>query len=112
MVGIESNQLANLGISGTGISASKPRDHVFGGQPFGLGLEIGAEAVAEDGDGDALDVVDGDAEAAVHRGERLAAVDQELPGAGAGAPIDQVAGRISGPTRPWAASRERAATRT
>ena len=46
----------------------QPVDHVFGGHAFGLGLEVGADAVAEDGDGDFADVVDGDAEAAFHRG--------------------------------------------
>ena len=73
--------VANFDISAPGFP-SAAADDVFGGHAFGLGLEVGAEAVAEDGDGDFLDVVDGDAEAAVHRGQGLAAVDEELAGAG------------------------------
>ena len=81
----------------------QPLDHVFGRHPFGLGLKIRADAVAQHGDRDFLDVVDGDAEPAVHRGEGLAAVDEELPGAGAGAPIDQFLDELRGACRPWAA---------
>ena len=46
--------------------------------------------VAKDGDGDFFDIIDGDAKAAVHGGEGLAAVDEVLAGAGAGAPIDEL----------------------
>src|SRR5204863_4491098 len=56
---------------------------IFVGLSFGLRLEIGADAVAEHRDGHLADVVDGDAEAAVHGGQGLAALDQELAGAGA-----------------------------
>src|SRR6185436_9610569 len=82
----------------------QPQDHVFGRHPFSLRLEIRAEAMPQYGHGDFLDVVDGDAEAAVHGSEGFAAVDQELAGAGAGAPIDQLfdklgSGDILGPRR-------------
>src|SRR2546421_12580115 len=68
----------------------EPQDNVLGAHAFGLSLKIGAEAVAEDGDGNFFDVVDGHAEAAVHRGKGFAAVDEILAGAGAGAPIDEL----------------------
>src|SRR5438094_291364 len=40
------------------------QDYIFGGHPLRLRLKIRAEAVAEDGDGDFFDIVDGDGEAA------------------------------------------------
>src|SRR5262249_5837431 len=49
-------------------------DDVLAGLALGLGLEVSANAMAQHRDGGFLDVVDGDAEAAVHRGERLAAL--------------------------------------
>ena len=49
---------------------------------------------------------------AVHRGQRLAAVDQELPGARAGAPIDQLVHELGARRRLWAAWRAPAARRT
>ncbi len=66
----------------------QPQDDVFGSHAFGLGLKVGAEAVAENWDSDFFDVVDGDGEAAVHGGEGFAAVDEVLAGARAGTPID------------------------
>src|SRR5207244_9918839 len=66
------------------------QDHILGRHAFGLSLEISTEAVAKDGDGDFFDIIDGDAKAAVHGGEGLAAVDEVLAGAGAGAPIDEL----------------------
>ena len=77
---------------------------VLGRLPFRLRLEVGAQAMAQDGDGDLADVVQGDAEAAVHRGERFAAVDEKLPRPRTGAPIDEFAhklrrARIAGPRR-------------
>src|SRR5262245_57853561 len=61
---------------------------VFAALPFRLRLEVCADPMAEHGDGDLLDVVDGHAEAAVHRGHRLAAQDEKLPCPRSGAPID------------------------
>ena len=42
----------NLGISGSGISLISRSNDVFGAHAFGLGLEVGADAVPQHGDGD------------------------------------------------------------
>ena len=42
-------------------------NHVLAALAFRLGLEVGADAMAQNRDGDLFDVVDGHAEAAVHR---------------------------------------------
>ncbi len=46
------------------------------------------------GDGHLLDVFNRNGEATVHGGERFAAVDEELPRAGASAPVDQLANKF------------------
>src|SRR6266446_172248 len=44
-------------------------DHILARFSFGLGLEVGADAMAQHRDGALLDVVDGHAETAVHGGD-------------------------------------------
>ena len=80
--------------------------------PLGLGLEVGADAVPQHRDGDLADVVERDAEAAVHRGHRLAAEDQVLAGARAGAAVDQLLDELRRLSRRSAASRGPAASRS
>jgi len=59
-----------------------------------LGLEVRSDALSQNGDGGGFDVFDRDGEASVHRGERFAAVNEILSGAGAGAPVDEVADEV------------------
>ena len=92
-------ELRDLGL---GDVAQQAGDEVFGTESFGLGLEVSADAVAQDGHGDFADVVDCHRKPAIHRGQGLTAIDQELPRAGAGSPIHQLAhvlrrGRLDGP---------------
>src|SRR5207302_355461 len=54
----------------------EPLDEAFGRLALGLGLEVGADAVAKHGDRYLAHVVQRDAEPAVHRGHRLTAQDQ------------------------------------
>ena len=71
-----------FGDLGFGDLLQQAADQVVGAQALGLGLEIRADAVPQDGDGDFADVVHRHGEAAVHRGQGFAAVDQELAGGG------------------------------
>src|SRR5262249_22300700 len=71
-------------------------DDVLAGLSFGLGLEVGADAVAENGDSGLLDVVDGHAEPAVHGGEGLAGLDQVNLGARAGPPVHHLFHELRG----------------
>jgi hypothetical protein len=50
-------------------------DNVFVGHTFGLGLEIGADAMAEDWDDDFLHIFDGHRKAAVHGGQGLSGMN-------------------------------------
>jgi len=75
----------------------QPLDDILGAHALGLGLEIGADTMAQHRNGDFANVVDGDRESAVHGGECLAAVNQELPRPRPGAPIDQLAHEVGGP---------------
>ena len=61
-------------------------DHVVGRHAVGLGVEVGDDAVAEDGLGDRADVVGGDVEAALEDGAGLGREDEVLAGARACAP--------------------------
>ena len=70
--------LAHVAVADDG---QKLLDHVLAGLALGLGLEVGADAVAQHRDGHLLDVVDGHAESAVHRRHRLAGVAEVLAGA-------------------------------
>src|SRR5205807_2568147 len=69
-------------------------DDVFAGLALGLGLEVGADAVAQDRDGDFLDVIDGNAKTAVHRRHRLAAHDEVLAGTDAAAPVHHLTYKV------------------
>src|SRR5262249_27856470 len=69
-------------------------DDVLAALALGLGLEVGADAVPQHGDGHLADVVEGDAEPAVHGGHRLAAEDQVLPGPRTRPPVHHAAGEL------------------
>src|SRR5947207_709332 len=74
----------------------QPLDDVVVADSLGLRLKIGADAMPEHGDGDLLDVVDGDAVSAVHRRDRLGALYQVDSGARASAPVDHALDEIGG----------------
>ena len=69
-------------------------EDIVGLEAFGLGVEVGDDAVAEDGEGDGADVVGGDVVAAVEDGAGLGGEDEVLAGAWAGAPGDVVADEL------------------
>src|SRR5262245_27319071 len=81
------SELFNLGL---GDFFDELLDDVLVGHPFGLGLKVRADAVAENRNRNFANVVDRHAEAAFHRRDRFAAVDQKLPGAGTSAPVDEL----------------------
>jgi hypothetical protein len=66
-------------------------DDFFGGHVFGLGLEGGDDAVAEDVGGDGLDVLRGDIAAALEEGVGAGGEGEVEGGAGRGAVADVVA---------------------
>src|SRR5437763_9794110 len=70
--------------------ADQSLDESIGRLAFGLRLEIGANAMPQDGCSHLADVVERDAEAAVHRRVGLAGEDRVLAGPRAGAVIDQL----------------------
>ena len=95
----QASALLVLGDVGLADLGDQPLDEALGRLALGLGLEVGADPVAEDRDGDLADVVERDAEPAVHRGHRLAAEDQVLAGPGAGAVVDQVLDELRASSR-------------
>src|SRR5262249_29696677 len=69
---------------------------VGGGFAPGPGLGVCAVAVAEDGEGGAVDVLLGDGGSAVHGGERLGGLGEVDDGAGAGAVVNELADEVGG----------------
>jgi hypothetical protein len=60
---------------------------VFGSFPFRLGLEIDADAMSQNRNGDAANVIEGDGESAIHRRQGFGTEDQKLPGSRSGSPV-------------------------
>ena len=63
---------------------------------FGFGAVGDEDAVAQDGRGEALDVVEGDVGSSAEERARLRSEDEELGGAQAGAPVDVLVDEVGG----------------
>ena len=62
----------------------KPRNNLFRGEPFRLGLKVRRNTMPQYRDGHFADIAQVDAGSAVHGGHCFASLDQELSGSGTG----------------------------
>ena len=73
-----------------GNRANETLDDCVVGHSFRLRLEIDAQPVTKNRNGNPPNVLDRHGESAVHRGDRFAALDEELTRTRTGTPIDQI----------------------